>query len=137
VVDSIDSDALERVDSVVDPTDLNAEQIEGELRDETRPDGSPAFEGKAAEAFAQRVSEAREPIRQEASKQLVNQISEPGANNKRQLYGADPSTGRNTFVGTAQNVEVEVQPNGEVHGVNSNTGTRAVVGEVDLTERNF
>lgn len=137
MVDSIDSEDVERIDRIVDPTDLNAQQVEDQLQSETKPNGQPAFQGEAAEAFAQRISQAREPVRQAASEQLVDQISEPGANNRRQLYGPDPSSGRNTFVGTAQNVEVEVQPNGEVHGVNVNTGTRAVVGEVDLSARNL
>jgi hypothetical protein len=131
MADSIDEDAVARVDDVVDPTDLNAAQIESELS------GTGDFDGDAASAFANRVSQARDPVRRAASDQLVDQISEPGANGQRQLYGPNPETGRNTFVGTAENVDFEVTDSGDVLGVNTNTGTRAKVGSVDLNERDL
>lgn len=131
MADSIDEDAVERVDDVVDPTTLNASEIEGSLND------TGDFDGDAADAFANRISQARSPVREEASNQLIDQISEPGANDRRQLYGPDPETGRNTFVGTAPNVDFEVQSDGTVFGVNQNTGTRAEVGKVDLDARDI
>lgn len=131
MTDSIDDDDVERIDEVVDPTSLNASQIESELSEEGD------FSGDAPSAFANRISQARDPVRRAASGQLVEQISEPGANGQRQLYGPNPETGRNTFVGTAENVDFEVTDSGTVLGVNQRTGTRAEVGTVDLDARDL
>jgi hypothetical protein len=139
MVDTITDSDVERMDKHVDPTDLNASDIESAFRTErSEQDGSDLsdfVQGDARSAFAQKISQKRAPVREQATQELSNQISEPGANGRRQLYGRDPETGRNTFVGTAQNVEVEVDRSGTVYGVNQNTGTRAEVGSVDLDAR--
>jgi hypothetical protein len=139
MVDTITDSDVERMDKHVDPTDLNASDIQSAFRSgRSEQDGSDLSEfvtGEARQAFASRISSKRAPVREQASQQLSQQISEPGANNQRQLYGKNPETGRNTFVGTAQNVDVDVGDDGTVYGVNQNTGTRAVVGEVDLDAR--
>jgi len=125
VTDSIDDDDIRRADENIDPTALNSDDIEGSMPDD--------FSNEAKEEFAGEVAERRSKVRNEASRQVTDQISEPGANGRRQLYGKDPDTGRNTFVGTAENVTQEVGDDGTVYGVNQNTGTRAVVGQVDLS----
>lgn len=139
MVDTISDSDIERMDRHVDPTDLNAREIQQAFRskrsEETGGDLSGSVKGEAREAFAKRIAQKREPVRQEARQELVSNTSEPGANGKRQLYGKDPSSGRNTFVGTAQNIEVEVDRDGTVYGVNQNTGTRAIVGEVNTDAR--
>lgn len=135
MTDSIDDEAVERVDEVVDPDRLNSAQIEEQLRQERRSDGGRAFDKNQAEAFAARVSDRRDPVVQEARGQLANQISKPSGNKQPMLYGKDPDTGRNTFVGTAQSIEIEVDRSGTVYGRNVNTGTRAEVGKVNLDRR--
>ena len=125
MTDSIDDDDIRRADENIDPTALNSDDIEGSMPDD--------FSNEAKEEFAGEVAERRSKVRNEASRQVTDQISEPGANGRRQLYGKDPDTGRNTFVGTAENVTQEVGDDGTVYGVNQNTGTRAVVGQVDLS----
>lgn len=123
MTDSIDDDDVRRADQNIDPTALNSSDIE-----ESMPDD---FSSEAKQEFAQRVAARRDPVQQQAAREMADNISEPGAQG-RQLYGKDPETGRNTFVGTASNVEAEVGDDGTVYGVNRNTGTRAVVGSVDL-----
>lgn len=139
MVDTIDESDVSRLDRHVDPKNLNTSDIESAFRrersDQDGSDLSDFVKGDARSAFAERISAKREPVREEARQQLSQQISEPGANGKRQLYGKDPETGRNTFVGTSQNIEAEVGDDGTVYGVNQNTGTRAVVGRVDLDAR--
>jgi hypothetical protein len=124
MTDSIDDDDVRRADQNIDPTALNSDDIEGSMPDD--------FSNEAKEEFAQRVAARRDPVQQEAVRELSSNISEPGAQG-RQLYGSDPETGRNTFVGTASNVQAEVGDDGTVYGVNQDTGTRAVVGQVDLS----
>lgn len=139
MVDTITDEDVERMDDHVDPTDLNTRDIQQAFRNKrSEQDGSDMsnfVKGGARKAFADRIDAKRKPVRDEATRQLSDQISQPGANGQRQLYGRDPETGRNTFVGTARNIEVEVGDNGEVFGVNQNTGTRAKVGSVDLGRR--
>lgn len=139
MVDTIDESDVARMDDHVDPKNLNASDIESAFRRErSEQDGSDLSEfvkGDAREAFAEKIESKREPVRNEARKELADSISDPGANGKRQLYGRNPDTGRNTFVGTAENIETEVGDDGTVYGVNTNTGTRAVVGEVNLDAR--
>lgn len=139
MVDTISDSDVDRMDDHVDPTNLNKSDVESAFRTErSEQDGSSLSEfvtGEARDAFAQKISAKREPVREQAREKLASSISEPGANNQRQLYGKDPSTGRNTFVGTASNIETTVDDDGTVYGVNQNTGTRAVVGEVDLDAR--
>lgn len=135
MVDSIDDEAAERVDEVVDPSKLNSAQIEDQLRSERRSDGSRAFDKNQAEAFASRVAQRRDVVVQKAQRQLVDQISEPSGNGQPMLHGKNPETGRNTFVGTASKIEVDVADDGTVYGRNVDTGTRAEVGRVNLRER--
>lgn len=139
MVDTISDSDVDRMDDHVDPTELNKGDVESAFRSgRSQQDGSDLSEfvkGGARDAFANKIAEKRAPVREAAQKQLVAKTSEPGANGRRQLYGKDPSTGRNTFVGTAENIEVDVGDDGTVYGVNQNTGTRAVVGEVNLDAR--
>jgi hypothetical protein len=139
MVDTIEESDVSRLDGHVDPKNLNASDIESAFRRErSEQDGSDLSEfvqGDARSEFAERIEAKREPVREEAREQLASQISEPGANGRRQLYGEDPETGRNTFVGTSSNIETEVRDDGTVLGVNQNTGTRAIVGEVNLDAR--
>jgi len=125
MTDSIEDGDVRRADKNVDPTALSADDIEDELPDDD-------FSSEAQEEFARRVSSARQSVSREAQSVLAENISEPGANNRRQLYGKDADSGRTTFVGTAENVQPEVGDDGTVYGVNVNTGTRAEIGSVNL-----
>ena len=124
MTDSIEDSDVRRVDQNVDPTALSSGDIEDSMPDD--------FSESAKDAFAKRVADRRSEVSREAQGELVDNISEPGANGSRQLYGTDPETGRNTFVGSAENVEVSVRDDGTVVGTNTNTGTSAEVGSVDL-----
>jgi hypothetical protein len=124
VTDSIEDGDVRRVDQNVDPTALNSQDIEESIPDD--------FSSEAKQEFAERVSRRRSGVSQEAQQTLVENISEPGANGRRQLYGIDSDSGRNTFVGTASNVTSTVDDDGTVYGVNTNTGTRAEIGQIDL-----
>jgi hypothetical protein len=66
VTDSLDDEDVERVDQHVDPTAVAADDIEDSLNDD--------FEGGAREAFAQKVSAQREPVKQEASDLLGDRL---------------------------------------------------------------
>jgi len=126
MTDSIEDSDIRRADQNVDPTALASADIEDSLPDD--------FSAEAKRAFARRVSQRRDSVSREAQSELVGNISEPGANGQRQLFGADPETGRNTFVGTASNVEAEVREDGTVLGVNQRTGTAAEIGQIDLDQ---
>lgn len=137
MVETISEEDVDRMDRHVDPTLLRGDQVESAFRsqrsDKDGSDLSSFVKGGARSAFAERIAEKRAPIRNSATEQLSGQISRAGNNGQRQLYGIDPETGRNTFVGTASNIEIEVSRDGAVYGTNQNTGTRAKVGTVDLT----
>ena len=125
MTDSIDESDVRRADKNVDPTALSSGDIEDQLPDDD-------FSSEAQEEFARQVSEARKSVSQQAQSVLAENISEPGANDQRQLYGQDVEENRTTFVGTAKNVKPEVGDDGTVYGVNVNTGTRAEIGSVNL-----
>lgn len=124
MTDSIESSDVRRVDQNVDPTALDSGSIEEQMPDD--------FSAEAKQEFARQVSERRSPVSQEAQRTLSQNISEPGANGQRQLYGKNTENGRTTFVGTAKNVDASVNDRGDVIATNQNTGTSAKIGSVDL-----
>ena len=77
MTDSLSDDDVERVDRHVDPTAVNADEIEDSLNDD--------FEGGARDAFAQALAEQREPVRDEARSMLSNRLATNPASGETQL----------------------------------------------------
>lgn len=121
-------------DDYTDPEDLTQEQVEQDLRDAD-------FDGDSAESFAKAIAGAEDmpenrQALQDAQREALSNVKSGGAVGGQVLQGKDPETGRNKTIGKPENVTQEIQrtgtTEGEVVAVNKNTGTRGVVGTVDL-----
>ena len=77
MTDSLSQSDVERVDSHVDPTAVNADDIEDSLNDD--------FEGGARDAFAQALEEQRGPVRDEARDLLSKRLATNPASGETQL----------------------------------------------------
>lgn len=77
MTDSLDESDVQRVDKHVDPTAVNADDIQSSLNDD--------FDGGAREAFAQALAEERAPVREEARSMLSNRLATNPASGETQL----------------------------------------------------
>jgi len=121
MVDTIDESDVARVDKEwTDPEALNKQEIQSQLNND--------FDGKARDAFAERIAEKREPVREEARSLLVDKST--ATRSGRQLRDD-----KGQFVGKAQNVDLDVSGGGTVTARNTNTGRETTIGSVDLNQR--
>jgi hypothetical protein len=127
MTDSIESSDIRRADQSVDPTALGSEQVAEALPDDE-------FTEEAKQEFANKVADRRSSVSQEASREVLDSVGEPGANNTRMVYGSRVEDGQTVAVGGAQNLTQEVQADGTVIAENTDTGTRAEVGSIDLSK---
>lgn len=77
MTDSLSEDDVIRVDQHVDPTALSASDIEDSLDD--------SFEGGARQAFADALSQQREPVREQAREMLGNRLTTNPSSGETQL----------------------------------------------------
>lgn len=122
MADSIDESDVQRVDRSIDPTATDRSSIEQDLPD--------TFEGDAQSAFAERVSEMREPVRDEAQDLLSDRLSRNGSSVQLRNSQGQFAPGVDRIVGSA-----EVSESGSVSvDVRQDDGDLATVdlGRVDL-----
>ena len=117
--ESIDEGDVKRVDKHVDPTAVNADDIEASLNDD--------FEGEARQEFAKALEQQRAPVRDEARDLLQNRLDTNPANGKTQLRNS-----KGHFGPMASNVQgTRVTDSGEVMASVSG-GEDVTLGSVDL-----
>ena len=131
----VPEDDRDRVRSDYTSDDARTQQaIESELRDAD-------FDSKSAQVFAKEIagSEAmpgNEQALVDAQRQAVDSLGDGGAINGEVIRGSDPETGRTQNVGATEKVELNVsrsgRETGDVVARNKNTGTEAIVGQVDI-----
>lgn len=86
MADSIDDEAVDRVDQNIDPTALTQREIE-----EALPSGDDGFSREAKSAFADRVADQRKAVQD--SVDLEKRITTNPANGQPQLRGPDGGFG--------------------------------------------
>lgn len=74
MVDTIDEQDVARIDSATDPSAFQPGEIESELR------SNPNLSGEAVRAFADRIADKREPVREEAEQLMAKRLSPNPAN---------------------------------------------------------
>jgi hypothetical protein len=124
MTDTLSESDVRRVDERVDPTKVNADDIEDSLNDD--------FDGQAREAFAEALEQQREPVRQEARELLRSRLDTNPANNATQLrdengrFGPMASSVQGTAVTDSGEVVAEVQggENVTLGNVDLNAGAR-------------
>lgn len=121
MTDSIADDDVRRVDSNVDPTALNPEDIEDELPDD--------FSRSAKSEFASRVAEERDAVRE--SVDLSARISRNPASGQPQLRGPDGRLGP-----SADAVEGTSLDDDGSYYAELEDGSRFLIDEVDLDAGN-
>jgi hypothetical protein len=125
VPDSIDDEAINRIDQAVDPTALS----DGAVREDLL--SNPNIDGGAIRAFAERVSGRRDDVLDAGRELLSNRLSPNPANPEIiQLRDQDGQLGPR--VPDEGSVDLDVDPSGEV--VAEVGGSQVNLGRVDLDE---
>ena len=123
--DSIDDEAVDRVDQAVDPTQLS----EGAVRDDLAD--NPNIDGSAIRAFADRVSERRDDVL-DAGRELLSDRLSPNPTNPEVIQLRDQDGRLGPRVPDEGSVDLDVDPSGEV--VAEVGGSQVELGRVDLNE---
>jgi hypothetical protein len=121
--DSIDEEAVDRVDQAVDPTVFTDGAVRDDLVD------NPNIDGSAIRAFAERVSERRDDVL-DAGRELLSDRLSPNPANPEVIQLRDQDGKLGPRVPDEGSVDLDVDPSGEV--VAEVGGSQVDIGRVDL-----
>ena len=121
--DSIDEEAVDRVDQAVDPTVFSDGAVRDDLVD------NPNIDGAAIRAFAERVSQRRDDVL-DAGRELLSDRLSPNPANPEVIQLRDQDGQLGPRVPDEESVDLDVDPSGEV--VAEVEGSQVELGRVDL-----